>query len=287
MKIGVWMIATDSTIDPVVLAQRAEELGFHSFWAPEQLAVPVHMETGWRRIPGEPFPDEYHKIMDPFIILSRVSSATQTIRLGTGVCQVPHRHPLLLGKEVATLDFWSGGRVIFGIGAAWLREESELVGVDFDRRWGWTRESVLAMKELWTKDEAEFHGTYYDFPAVRPHPMPVQSPHPPILIGSNSPSVFKKIVAWADGWLPCGWPARTYSSPTEIRAGRAKLDELAEAAGRDPKSISITVFGMETELDLVEEHEKAGADEVVLCVPSVGEDEALTELERLAERTLH
>ena len=284
MRIGVWIIATDRTIDPAVLARRAEELGFSSFWAPEQLAVPVNMKTGWRRIPGEPFPDEYHKIMDPFIILSRVSAATSTIRLGTGVCQVPHRHPLLLGKEVATLDFWSGGRVILGIGAAWLREESELVGVDFDRRWGWTRESILAMKELWTKDEAEFHGKYYDFPPVFSWPKPARKPHPPVILGGMAKNVLQRVAAWGDGWMP------NRITPEQIKASRATLDELATTHGRDPGSIEITIFGRDPDnseiSNEIRSFEEAGADGVVVRLPGTSTEDAASRLEGIAGKVL-
>ena len=286
MKIGVWIVATDFTIDPVILARRAEELGFHSFWAPEEIAVPVDLETGWLHIPGQPLPDNFLGMMDPFVSLARVAAATETIKLGTGICQVPLRNPIVLAKEVATLDYYSGGRFIFGIGATWIREEAEVMGVDFERRWGQTREAVAAMKELWTQEEAEFHGTYYDFPPLRSHPKPAQKPHPPVLIGSGSPNVFKRIVAWGDGWLPCGFPAREYVPPAQVKAARTKLDELAEAAGRDPESISITVYGMDGDLELIEAHEEAGADEVVLGIPSVPEKEALEELERIARRAL-
>jgi probable F420-dependent oxidoreductase len=215
-------------------------------------------------------------IGDPFIGLARASAVTKTIKLGTGICLVPERNPLLLAKEIATLDHLSNGRFLFGIGAGWLREETEIMGGNFAHRWSQTREAVLVMKELWTKDEAEFHGRFYDFPPVRSFPKPFQKPHPPILLGGSASNVFKRIVAWGDGWMP------TRATPEDIKRGRATLDELADAAGRDPSSIDVIVYGEASDIEMLKRFEQSGASRVIVRLPITEGDAALTELERMA-----
>jgi len=154
------------------------------------------------------------KFVDPFIALARASAVTTKITLGTGVCLIPEHNPLLLAKQVATLDNFSGGRFIFGVGAGWLREETQIMGGDYDHRWGQTREAILAMKEQWTKDEAEFHGKYYDFPPVISFPKPLQQPHPPIYVGAmTAGNVFRRVVTYGNGWMP--W----LYTPEQIRDG--------------------------------------------------------------------
>src|SRR5919198_3091696 len=163
MKIGVFVFQTDDVMDPAMLAKTAEALGFESFWVPEHPIIPVQTSSPYPGSSDGNIPESYSRIVDPFVALARASAATQTIKLGTGICLVPERNPLLLAKEIATLDHFSGGRFLFGIGAGWLREEMEILGGNFEHRWGQTREAVLAMKQLWTTDEAQFHGQYYDF----------------------------------------------------------------------------------------------------------------------------
>jgi len=187
MKIGLLNFVGDSTVDPAYLARACEALGFESLFLAEHPVVPTHYTRadGSRRVPdGKPL-EPLCRIADLFVALSFAAAATSRLKLGTGICLVPERPPLLLAKEVATLDLYSGGRLIFGIGAGWLREESELMGVDFRRRWAITRECVRAMKELWTKEESSFEGRFVKFPPVYCHPKPIQKPHPPILIGAR------------------------------------------------------------------------------------------------------
>ena len=151
MKIGIFALASATSLDPAVLAKRTEELGFESFWVPEHAIIPVKMTSRFGGSPDGILPDSYTLIVDPFVALARASAVTTTIKLGTAICLVPERNPLLLAKQVATLDHLSGGRFIFGIGAGWLKEESEIMGTNFPHRWSQTREAILAMKELWTK----------------------------------------------------------------------------------------------------------------------------------------
>src|ERR671926_1559496 len=219
MNIGTSVPLPAYTIDPAFMAKKAEELGFESIWYAEHPAVPVHSTSPFPATGGE-IPWTYSHFTEPYIALARASGVARTIKLGTGITLVPERNPLLLAKEIATLDLFSGGRFLFGIGTGWHREETMIMGGDFDHRWSQAREAILVMKELWTKPEAEFHGKYYDFPPVRSYPKPAQKPHPPVILGSiTSRRVFQRIVAWGDGWMPVG------VSLEELKRGRETLNE--------------------------------------------------------------
>ncbi len=280
MDIGISTFPTDYSADIALVAKRAEELGFESLWVPEHPVLPVRAKTPWPGSADGVIPRFYADIVDPFVALARASGVTSTLKLGTGICLVPERNPLLLAKEVATLDMYSGGRFLFGIGAGWLREETEMMGGDFRRRWSQTREAILAMKELWTKTESEYHGAFYDFPPVYSFPRPAQRPHPPVLLGGMARNVFKRVVAWGDGWMP------NRVTPEQVKQGRAAIDELAEAAGRDPNSIQISVFGQASDRDLVLRFEEAGADRVMIRVETAPEAETMAQLESIADTVL-
>jgi probable F420-dependent oxidoreductase len=283
MKIGIFMFQTADVLDPAVLAKRAEELGFESFWVPEHPIIPVKTTSPYRGSPDGIIPESYSRIVDPFVALARASAVTQTIKLGTAICLVPERNPLLLAKEIATLDRFSGGRFLFGIGAGWLKEETEIMGGDFPHRWTQAREAILAMKELWTKAEAEFHGKYYNFPPVRSFPKPVQQPHPAVLLGGTAPNVLKRVVAWGDGWMP----GRV--SVDEIRRGCAMLRELAEQAGRDPMSLEVVAFGGPGQFRdrvAIKEVEEAGANRVTIWLTQTSGEAPLAEMEAIARQVL-
>ena len=284
MKIGVGMSITSDSVDVAVIAKRLEDLGFESLWIAEHPILPVNTTTPYFGSPDGKIPDRMAHMADPFIVLARASGSTQTLKLGTGICLVPERNPLLLAKEIATLDQLSGGRFLFGVGAGWLREETEIMGGNFPHRWGQTRESVLAMKELWTKDEAEFHGKYVDFPLVRSLPKPRQKPHPPVFLGGHAKNVLKRVVAWADGWMPS---SATRISPEIVASGREELNELASAAGRDPQSIQITVFGQPSDPALINRFEEAGASRVIVAAATTVGDEALASLDKVAQHVLN
>ena len=178
--------------------------------------------------------------MDPFIALARASGVTERIMLGTGITLVPERNPLLLAKEVSTLDLFSGRSVPLRHRHGMAAGGTEIMGGDFDHRWTQAREAVAVMKKLWTQEEASHQGRYYNFPAVKSYPKPLQKPHPPVLLGGMAPNVLKRIVRWADGWLP------NRISPELLREKRAELDRRAEAAGRDPASLTISVTASRT-----------------------------------------
>src|SRR5207249_3793517 len=219
------------------------------------------------RFPGSTdsvIPESYSHVVDPFVALARASGVTRTLKLGTGITLVPERNPLLLAKEISTLDLFSGGRFLFGIGTGWHREETTIMGGDFDHRWTQAREAILVMKELWTKEEAEYHGKYYDFPPVRSYPKPAQKPHPPVILGGHAKSVLQRVVEWGDGWLP------NRATPEEIETSRARLNALAKEAGRNPSSIAISVFGQPPDRDLVRRFHDAGAERVIIRPPTAG-----------------
>jgi probable F420-dependent oxidoreductase len=281
MNIGISVPLPAYHVDVGFMARKAEELGFESFWCAEHPFIPVNSAS---RFPGSAdgvIPESYSHFVDPFVALARASGTTKSIKLGTGIVLVPERHPLLLAKEISTLDLFSGGRFLFGIGAGWLREETQIMGGDFDHRWTQTRESVLAMKELWTKPAAEFHGKYYDFPPVKSFPKPLQKPHPPVLLGGGAKNVLQRVVAWADGWLP------NRITPEQLRESRTTLDRLARDAGRDPSKITISVHGQPADRDLLRHLRDAGATRVIVRPPVVKtESEMGTELSRIADAVL-
>ncbi|MCI0859873.1 MAG: LLM class F420-dependent oxidoreductase [Chloroflexi bacterium] len=280
MSVGTSVPLPAYTIDPAFMARKAEELGFESIWYAEHPVVPVHSASPFPAT-GGPIPETYSHFTEPYIALARASAVTSTIRLCTGITLVPERNPLLLAKEIAALDLWSGGRFEFGVGTGWLREETEIMGGDFDHRWTQTREAIEAMKELWTKDEAEYHGRYFDFPLVRCYPKPVQKPHPPVLLGGMARNVLRRVVAHADGWLP------NRVTPADVEDGRARLDALAGEAGRDPASLTISVYGQDPNRELIQSFLDAGANRVVVKPEFCSNEEDMgRELERIAEAVI-
>ena len=280
MPVGTSVPLPAYTVDVAFIARKAEELGFDSLWYAEHPILPVHSESPFPATGGA-IPETYRHFTDPFIALARASGVTSKIKLGTGIILVPERNPLVLAKEISALDHYSGGRFLFGIGAGWNREETTIMGGDFEHRWTQTREAVMAMKELWTKDEAEFHGHYYDFPPVYSYPKPVQKPHPPVILGGHARNVLQRVVRWGDGWLP------NRADPAQIEESRKILDTLAAERGRDPASITISVSGLPAERDLVQSYLNAGADRVVVR-PEHCETEAEMgeQLERMAEAVI-
>ncbi len=280
MNIGISLFSGQQPLDPAVVAQKAEALGFDSLWMGEHPVMPVHSTAPAPGTSGGSIPDFYSRLVDPFVALARASAVTTRLKLGTGVTLVPERNPLLLAKEVATLDYFSRGRFLFGIGAGWNQEETAIMGGNFAHRWTQTREAIEAMKALWTNEAAEYHGTYYDFPPVRSFPRPVQQPHPPIFLGGAAQQVFKRIVAYGNGWMP------TRSTPELIRQGRAILNELAVEAGRDPVSITVLAYIVPADRALLHALAAAGADAAVVRLEADSEAAAVAQLEQMAQQVL-
>ena len=280
MHVGISMSVSEQHGNFGALARKMEELGFESVWLPEHPVIPVHHNSKYGGSPDGSVPLGMRLLVNPLIALSYAAAATSTIKLGTAINLVTEHDPLDLAKQISTLDMYSGGRFMFGIGTGWFREEAEALGVDFDHRGAQAREHVLAMKELWTKDEAEFHGRYVDFSAMYCYPKPAQKPHPPVLIGGSAKNVLKRVVEWGDGWIPLR------VEPAEIKTARATLTRLAEEAGRDPASVDITIHGQPADRDLMRRFEEAGADRVLVRASAPDHDSSLKEIEELAAKIL-
>jgi probable F420-dependent oxidoreductase len=275
MKYGVFIFATDRSMHIGSLAKAAEERGFESLWVPEHAHIPVDRQTPYPMAKDGKLPEMYTRIYDPFVALGVAAGATAELKLGTGICLVSQRDPILLAKEIATLDRLSGGRFLFGIGAGWLREEMEALGTKYETRWKVTEERVAAMKRAWTDDEVEFSGEFVNVPPTMIYPKPVQRPHPPIYIGAASRWARQRVVDWADGWLP------NRSDPAFVERGIADLRSRAEKAGRDPASIGTTVFGAPP--DALDSYARMGVERCIFMLPSAPQEEVLPELDRFAK----
>lgn len=273
MKFGITMFPTDYAIDPITLGRAVEERGFDSLFFPEHSHIPTSRRTPWPG--GAELPREYSHTLDPFVALTAVAMTTRTLLMGTGICLVVQRDPIHTAKEVASIDALSGGRFIFGVGAGWNREEMSDHGTDPHARFGIMRERILAMKELWTKDEAEFHGKYVDFEPAWCWPKPLQEPHPPVYVGGDGPGVLRRVVDYGNAWMPI--PGR---SETPLSERITRLQEMAAAAGRGP--IPVTAFGTVARPEIIDHYAEIGVDRAVFWAPPVAEDEALGHLDRYA-----
>lgn len=277
MDFGVYMFNTDHSIRIEELARAAEERGFESLWLPEHTHIPKSRRTPWPG--GGPLPEEYRHTLDPFVALAMAAAATDRLKLGTGVCLVTERDPIVLAKEVASLDLLSGGRLVFGIGAGWNVEELANHGTDFGRRWRVLRERVLAMKAIWTSDEPEFHGEFVDFDPIRLSPKPVQKPHPPLLLGGGTPRSRDRVVEYCDGWLPLA------GRGLDILEGVRDLRQRAERAGRDPATLTVTAYAAPPDAATLDDYRRAGVDRAVFTLPSAGRDTVLPLLDTYMAHT--
>jgi len=274
MKYGVAMFPTDYAIPTEELARELEARGFESIWLPEHTHIPASRKSPW---PGGPnLPREYWHTLDPFVALGAAAAVTKTLKLGTGICLVIERDPILLAKEVASLDHLSHGRVLFGIGGGWNAEEMEHHGTPFAERWKILRERIGAMKAIWTQDEAEFHGKYVNFDRLWSFPKPVQKPYPPILMGGAGPHARQRAADFDGHWIPIG--GRAYSEP--IAESMADFRARAEKAGRDPATVTVTVFGVVPDEARVAALREAGVTRAVFFVPSATGDTVLPLLDQ-------
>ena len=237
MKYGLTIFPTDYTMAPDEFARRAEEMGFESVWFPEHTHIPVERKTPWSG--GPELPRDYYHSYDPFVALMAAGAATREIKLATGICLIIQHDPITTAKTISTLDRLTNGRFIFGIGGGWNREEIEHHGTPFAKRFAVLRERVLAMKAMWTEDQAEFHGQHVNFEPIAVNPKPVQKPHPPIIMGGDGPTTFDRVVQFCDGWLPIGrgnMPAGLEDKMAELRRrARQQVATLHRSASRSSR----------------------------------------------------
>ncbi len=271
MKFGVFMFPTGYAINPVELGKAVEDLGFESLFFPEHTHIPASRLSPFPG--GGELPREYSNTLDPFVALGAVASATERLMLGTGICLVIERDPITLAKEVASLDFISNGRVLFGIGGGWNREEMENHGTDPKQRWKILRERIEAMKAIWTQDEAEYHGEFVNFDPIWQYPKPVQKPHPPILVGGDGENTLKRVVNYGDGWMPIGRRA-------DFKSRIDELNHMAADAGRG--TIPVSIFGVPPKPEAIAQYAEMGVERVLFNLPPAPRDEVLPLLETQA-----
>jgi probable F420-dependent oxidoreductase len=251
---GVSYFPTDEAVEPAELARMAEERGFESIFVTEHTHIPASRETDYPA--GGELPREYWRIYDPFVTLATMAAATERIRVGTAICLLVERDPITTAKEVASVDRLSGGRMIFGVGAGWNLEEMRNHGTEPSRRFRILRERVEACREMWTNEEASYHGEFVDFDRIVSRPGPLQEPHPPVLVGGNGPKVLHRVVAFGDGWFPNRIPP-----DDEMIARVEELQRLGEEAGRGSIPVSLQIPPRDPEV--LRRYEEAGVTRTV------------------------
>jgi probable F420-dependent oxidoreductase len=269
---GVQIFPTDTTIQPVELARAVEERGLDSLFFPEHTHIPVSRATPFPG--GGDLPEWYWRSHDPFVSLAAAAVVTNRIRLGTGICLVIERDPITLAKECASLDVISNGRFILGIGAGWNKEEMENHGANYQHRWKIVREKVLAMKEIWTKDEAEYHGEFVDFEPIWSWPKPMRAGGPPVWMGANSKWVFDRVAEYCEGWMPIGGSGS---------GGMDNMKEALEKRGRSLSDLDIALFGAPLDEDKAKGRIDQGFTDLIFGLPQSEPDKVLAHLDKVAE----
>ena len=274
MKVGTFYFPSDYGIHPAELAKALEDRGFDSLFMPEHTHIPVSRKSPFPA--GGELPKRYSHSHDPFVALSFAAAATKKLKVGTGICLIPQRDPIVTAKVIASLDALSGGRFIFGIGGGWNVEEMENHGATYPTRFKMLREKILAMKEIWTKDEAAFHGEMVNFDPVWSWPKPAQRPHPPILLGGESDHTLKRVVEFCDGWFPRASPS------FDPKRAVGLLRQMASAKGRDFSTLQINVFRAPSDAAKLAEFRDAGIQRSLLEIPDLSRDEILKHLDKIA-----
>ncbi|MEE2775994.1 MAG: LLM class F420-dependent oxidoreductase [Acidobacteriota bacterium] len=274
MDIGLSIFATDYAIRIDELAREAEARGFESLWVPEHTHIPTSRATPFPG--GTDLPKQYWHTHDPFVSLMAAAAATERLKVGTGICLLIERDTITLAKEVASLDFLSNGRFLFGIGGGWNREEMENHGTDHPSRFRRLEEQVAALKTIWTEEEPEYHGEHVDFDPIWSWPKPAQDPHPPVFLGGGTRYTRQRVVDFCEGWLPIGFAAEP------VLKGLADLEARAAEAGRDRSTINVSVFGVRGGPEDVKRFADAGIDRSILSLPSASRDEVLPLLDTYA-----
>jgi probable F420-dependent oxidoreductase len=267
MKIGFYYFATEYAMPVVEVARALEERGYESLFVPEHTHIPASRRSPWPG--GAELPRQYSHTLDPFVALAAAAAATKSLRLGTGICLLTERDPIVTAKEVATLDLISNGRFEFGIGAGWNAEEMENHSTKFDTRFRVMVDRAKAMQAIWTQDEASYQGEFTAFEPIWSWPKPVQKPHPPILLGGETQYTLRRVMEFCNGWFPRG---RSFGDP---EAEMRRLRSFAEAAGRDIKTVSTTLFGATPEAGYLAKCQAAGVERALLALPPEGRDAVL------------
>ena len=274
MEIGAAIFFTDYSMAPTDLAVALEERGFDSLWVAEHSHIPATRRFSHPQ--GEAaLTKEYYDVMDPFVTLSAAAAVTKRLKLATAICLVIQRDTIQTAKAVASLDQISKGRFLFGIGCGWNAEELEDHGTVYETRTLKMREQIEAMKEIWTKDKAEYHGRIVDFPPMMTWPKPVQKPYPPIIVGGAFPWAARRAIRYGDGW----YPNASSGDPDDYLP---RFRRMAEEAGRDPKSLSITLGGAPEDPDRLKRYRDLGVSRVNISLPAAKADEVLPLLDRWA-----
>jgi probable F420-dependent oxidoreductase len=281
VKIGISMFVTDYSMKPQDLAAAVEERGFESLWLPEHTHIPTSRASPWGG--GPELPRHYKETLDPFLALTAAAMATKRIKLATGICLIVERDPIHTAKEVATLDYLSGGRVILGVGGGWNREEMANHGTAFETRFQLMRERIEAIKTIWTNDVAEYRSKHVTIDPMWCWPKPVQKPHPPIILGGGFPQGAKRAIAFGDGWMPIG---DRELDPLDVRP---RYRQMIAEAGRDPDTMPMSIFtgsrgqGLGAdERARLKKYRDAGVERTVLLVPTAGPETTLPLLDTLA-----
>ena len=276
MKIGAVMFFTSDSMRPAALGRALEERDFESLWVPEHTHIPSSRKTQYPAGGGLIRP--YYEIMDPFLVLNAAATATSRLRIGTGICLVIQRDPIVLAKMVSSIDQLSDGRFLFGVGNGWNQDEIENHGTVFKTRHKLARERIEAMKTIWAAEEPEYHGELVSFDKMKQWPKPRQTPHPPIIIGGAFPHAARRAIRYGDGWIPRDdWLERD---------GVGILDQfraMAKEAGRDPASLPISLFRVPDRIERLRQYQDLGIDRVVFSLPAEKEDKILPILDRWAD----
>lgn len=274
MKIGVYIFSTAYAMPIDELARALEERNFESLFLPEHTHIPTCRRSPW---PGGPeLPLHYKSTLDPFVALATAAAVTKNLRIGTGICLLTQRDPIVTANEVATLDLVSGGRVEFGIGAGWNAEEMANHGTAFEDRFKVMVDRAKAMKAIWTQDEAAYDGPFVKFEPIWSWPKPVQRPHPPILLGGETKYTLRRVVDFCDGWFP---RPHGFQDP---KARMAEFREIAKDAGRDFSTLSTTLFSAQPDHDYLKVCEEAGVERALFQLPTEGRDKILPLLDQLS-----